>query len=198
MELGLNKGRCIWYFSGMKIKLFISLSLGLLLLGVFGFSKIEDQSTDSPQEKTVLASPFSEKSLRARTVQGDPFLLSQYKDRYLIVDFWATWCPPCVAEIPHFIAIQEAFSDVQVLGISVDDDPAIVEKFIKSKGINYPIIMSSQLDMSTFGPINSIPTTFVLDKQNRILKKVVGYESQSFFEAVIAADRKTTNKNGTH
>ena len=86
----------------------------------------------------------------------------------MILDFWATWCPPCREEIPNFIDLQKQYGDqgLQVIGISLDQvKPPEVASFVKAQGINYPIVMGSEAVASQYGDIQAIPTTFVIDQK---------------------------------
>lgn len=120
-------------------------------------------------------------------LDGSPVNLKAYDGKVVILDFWATWCPPCRAEIPHFVALQKKYAGkVQVVGISLDDDAKPVHPFIKEQGINYPIAMGDEDIVKAFGGIQGIPTTFVIDKKRRIVAKFVGYQDLSTFEKTLA------------
>jgi cytochrome c biogenesis protein CcmG/thiol:disulfide interchange protein DsbE len=100
-------------------------------------------------------------------LNGNKVSLSDYKDNVVILDFWATWCPPCIKEIPHFIELYKEYKNkgLVILGISVDHQGiSIVKAFNKKFKINYPILMADSRIAIAYGNIRSIPTTFVLDK----------------------------------
>ncbi|MCP4050467.1 MAG: TlpA family protein disulfide reductase [bacterium] len=125
--------------------------------------------------------------LTAKTLDNKEIKFSDYKGKVLVIDFWASWCPPCVMEIPHFIELQKEYNDsnVQIIGISKDNSSATVKEFIKRTNINYPVIMDMPELSDFFGSITSIPTTFILDKNANIIEKAVGYRDKSFFEKEI-------------
>ena len=126
---------------------------------------------------------FSGASLNAGQIH-----LSDYYGKVVLINFWATWCPPCVTEIPHFVALQKEFGDrIQVIGISVDDATKLVSDFIQSNHINYPVILHQSSFDTLFGDIHSIPTTFILDKNLTIVNTFVGYRTQQFFKEQINA-----------
>lgn len=121
-----------------------------------------------------------------KTPDGKLIKLSNYKGKVVILDFWATWCPPCRKGIPDLIAIQKEFpKDVVVIGVSVDqaDGPRAtkdkVAPFIKEYGINYPVVFFDKKIVEDYGGIESIPTAFVIDQKGNIVDKHVGLVAKS-------------------
>ena len=121
-------------------------------------------------------------------LDGKKLTLNDLKGKAVIIDVWDTWCPPCKAEIPHFIALYDEYKDKGLVIVGVAggrEGKEAVEKFIGDYGINYLNTMLDQPFMDSYGPINGIPTTFVLDKQGKVYQKYVGYREKSVFEADI-------------
>ena len=120
-------------------------------------------------------------------LDGKSIQLSGLKGKVVLLDFWATWCPPCQAEIPHFVALYAAYREkgLEIVGVSLDDGPEVVRSFVKQKGIPYPVGLGSQSLAQLYGGIRGIPTTFLIDKQGRIAKMYVGYQDKSVFESQI-------------
>ena len=102
--------------------------------------------------------------------------------KVVILDFWATWCPPCRKGIPDLISIQNEYKDdLVVIGISLDQ-PATQDQlvpFIESYGINYPIVLGNIEVSSAYGNIQAIPTTFIIDKEGNIINKHIGLAPKS-------------------
>lgn len=119
---------------------------------------------------------------------GKAVKLSDFKGKVVILDFWATWCPPCRAEIPGFIALQKQYAaqGLTVVGVSLDTDGAsVVKTFVKKAGMNYPVVIGDEKIASEYGGITAIPTTFVLDRNGNIVTSHQGYASQVVFESEI-------------
>lgn len=108
--------------------------------------------------------------------KGKKVRLSDYKGKVVIIDFWATWCPPCRRGIPDLIDIQKEFKNkVSVVGISVDTDTkGDVPSFIKNIGINYTVLFASPEVVQAYGNIEAIPTSFIIDKKGNIVNQHVG------------------------
>jgi cytochrome c biogenesis protein CcmG, thiol:disulfide interchange protein DsbE len=112
-----------------------------------------------------------------KSVDGKVINLSDYKDKVVIIDFWATWCPPCRKGIPDLISIQNDFKDeIVIIGISLDGEKTIndVPAFVKNFGINYPILYGDEKVVTAYGGIDGIPTAFVVDKKGNVVDKHVG------------------------
>lgn len=111
-------------------------------------------------------------------LQGGAWSLSAHRGRVVLVNFWATWCPPCREEIPCFIRLARSRRDLDIAGIAMDDgDAAGVRQFAKAAGVIYPILLPSA--SSPFvDAIQSLPTTFLVDKNGRIAKEYVGEVSE--------------------
>ncbi|MFC1718361.1 redoxin domain-containing protein [Candidatus Poribacteria bacterium] len=119
---------------------------------------------------------------------GQEVSLSNSRGKVIIVDFWATWCGPCVKEIPHFIELNDEYGeqDFAMIGISMDrNGTEVVESFVEKHQIDYPILMSDGKVEIAYGGIQSIPTTFVVDKAGKIQRRYVGYRDKAVFEADI-------------
>jgi len=121
--------------------------------------------------KPVAAPVFS-----ARDLDGRDVALASFRGKVVLINFWATWCPPCRAEIPDLVALQEKYRDqLQIIGVSEDEAPAdVVKRFVEEHHVNYPIVMASPEIEKLFPGIGALPTTFVIDRELRIVQKHVG------------------------
>ena len=109
--------------------------------------------------------------------QGEVLKLSDLKGKVVLIDFWATWCAPCREGIPDLVALKNEFKDkgVEIVGISVDAltrggaTAADVIPFINAYKVNYPVVRGDELVINAFGGIHTIPTSFLIDKEGRIV-----------------------------
>lgn len=115
--------------------------------------------------------------LELTTLDGSPLRLSDLQGRRVILDFWATWCGPCVKEIPHFIQLQQEHStnELVIVGVS-SEDRAVLKPFANARSMNYPVASSLGQELPPpFDRIRAIPTTFFLSREGIIEEVVVGY-----------------------
>jgi len=122
------------------------------------------------------------KDLNGKTIRSTTF-----SGRVVILSFWATWCPPCRAEIPTFNALQKQYGDqgLAVVGISMDDGPEVVKPFVQKAPINYQVVMGDNKTAEAFGATEGIPTTFIIDREGRIVSRHLGLRSHAEFETEI-------------
>jgi thiol-disulfide isomerase/thioredoxin len=119
-----------------------------------------------------------------KSVDGKTVKLSDFKGKVVIIDFWATWCPPCRRGIPDLVDIQKEFKkQVVIIGISLDRDKTIkdVPDFVKNYGINYPVVYGDDQVTIDYGGIRSIPTSFVIDKKGNVVDSHIGLVDKDVF-----------------
>lgn len=122
------------------------------------------------------------------SLYGETIKLSDFKGKVIILDFWATWCPPCRKEIPHFVKLHNEYKDkgVVIIGISLDrEGPEKVKMFCEGMNVTYPVVMGNSKIVKDYGGIRGIPTTFIINKKQKIVKKIVGYTSYEVFKEQI-------------
>ncbi|MBI2118489.1 MAG: redoxin domain-containing protein [Elusimicrobia bacterium] len=137
--------------------------------------RITDRSTSAP-DFTVY------------DLANKPVKLADFKGKAVVLDFWATWCPPCLEDIPHFKKLHQKYSDqgLVILGVSLDESGRDhVKEFVKENSISYPIAMSNDRIVKDFGGIRGIPTTFIIDRNGKTVEKLVGYHDLEKFESLV-------------
>lgn len=122
-------------------------------------------------------------------LDGQLVSTAQLHGKVVIVNFWATWCPPCQEEIPEMMELQKEFQGkLQIVGVSMDDGPPQgVKDFADKIGMNYPIVMGSDALSEEYGGIPALPTSFVVDPEGRVVQKHVGLYPQEVYDNEIRA-----------
>ncbi len=152
------------------------LSLAITLLVLFSGLAFAQSKALAPDFKLV-------------TINGDTVRLADFKGKVVVIDFWATWCPPCRQEIPGFVELKKKYHDkVEIIGISVDQSKDKVVDFYKKNKMNYPVGMATRDIIDSYNAIQKlmyIPTTFIVDRSGKIHTVKVGYTEKSEFERII-------------
>jgi thiol-disulfide isomerase/thioredoxin len=144
-------------------------------------STVARQATATPEGVEPMTvrffrNPATAPAFAVRDLDGHEISSASLRGKVVILNFWATWCPPCRAEIPDLVALQEKYRDrLQVIGISEDEtSPEAVRKFADGHKVNYPIVMMTPEIEKMFPGIGALPTSFIIDKESRIVQKHVG------------------------
>lgn len=126
------------------------------------------------------AADFTLKDVNGRTVR-----LSDYRGKVVLLNFWATWCGPCKIEIPWFMQFEQELKDrgFAVLGVAMDDEGwDAVKPYIEQHKINYRIVLGNDSVADTYGGVDALPTTFLIDRDGRIAAKHQGLVSRSEYQ----------------
>ena len=188
----------------MKTRLLLPVTLLALLAGSFAGCTPgkEDQPPKPKVSAQSAAAPTSAGAVatlpklgpapawRLQDLAGKPVSSDQFKGKVVVVDFWATWCPPCRAEIPGYTELQKKYGNdgLMIVGISLDQaGPDVVKSFADKFGINYQLVMGDDAVVAAFGGFQGIPTTFLIDRNGQIRDRKEGAEETSEYEKKIAA-----------
>ena len=125
-----------------------------------------------------------------KDLDGKNVALSSFKGKVVLLNFWATWCGPCKAEIPAFVELQDKYKDdLVIVGFSVDDTADKARAFATEYKINYPILLGDGHEelQEAYGPIWGIPASFIISKDGKVCRKHLGIAPKAVFEKEIVA-----------
>jgi thiol-disulfide isomerase/thioredoxin len=125
-----------------------------------------------------------------KDLDGKEVSLTSFKGKVILLNFWATWCGPCKAEIPGFVELQNIYkNDFVVVGYSVDDTAEQARTFANEFKMNYPILLGEGREdvQDAFGPIWGIPASFIISREGKVCKKHLGIAPKAVFEREIKA-----------
>ena len=163
--------------------------VGLAVAGMVRYTRHVDaaivNTTVDGGAITLLRERTAVQPFTATDISGAPLDLSSLRGKVVLVNFWATWCPPCREEIPDLVALQAKYKDeLQIVGISQDSGSADeVARFARDHGMNYPVVMSTPDIERLFPNVYALPTTFVIDRDGKLAQKHVGLLNMSRTEA---------------
>jgi len=146
---------------------------------------------DAADAKVIrfVKNPDAAPAFQLNDLNGKPVSLAEAKGKIVLLNFWATWCGPCRAEIPDLVDLQKRYADkFEIIALATDeDDPDEVRRVVLQSGINYRVAMSSDAVRRDYGGIAALPTSFVIDPQGRIVQKHVGLNDPSIYELEVRA-----------
>ena len=128
-------------------------------------------------------------AFQIKDLDGKDLSMAAFKGKVILLNFWATWCGPCRAEIPSLIKLQKFYKDrLQIIGLDVDDDnETVVRQVVESEGINFPVALSTPQTRYDYGGIGGLPTLFVINTEGRVVQKHVGLYNPALYEAEVRA-----------
>jgi cytochrome c biogenesis protein CcmG/thiol:disulfide interchange protein DsbE len=146
-------------------------ALSLLLSGSAFATKVGEVAPD------FMRTDFTNKQLR----------LSDHRGKLVLLNFWATWCPPCREEMPLFSRWQRELKGrgLQVIGVSMDDDAAMAKDFLAEYPVTYPVVMGDVKLAETFGGVLGLPLSYLIDAQGRVVARYQGEADLATMEAKI-------------
>ena len=133
-------------------------------------------SANSPIALQFYRDPTPVPAITMTDLDGHTLSSASWRGKVVIVNFWATWCGPCRAEIPDLVALQTKYRDrLQIIGVSEDDDPPeTVRKSAAQLKVNYPVVMSTPELRKVFTGVSALPTSFIVDREARVVQRHVG------------------------
>jgi len=156
----------------VALMLFASIHMARKRAGIVKIKTVGQNGTVAPD--------FELKSLDGKQVR-----LSDFRGKAVLLNFWATWCAPCKIEMPWFVDLQKQYAPqgLQVIGVAMDDSGEdAIAKFAKEMAINYPVLVGKETVGDAYGGVEFLPTTFIIDRQGKVVERVFGLAGRSEFE----------------
>jgi len=127
-----------------------------------------------------------------KDMQGQAQRLSDYRGKWVLVNFWATWCPPCLEEVPDLVALHEAHkkTDLVVIGVALDSTGKSVVDFVAKKHVSYPVVLGDYELAEQVGEVNALPTSYLFDPTGKLLSYQEGIVTRASVESYIKSKNK--------
>ncbi|MCG6954848.1 MAG: TlpA family protein disulfide reductase [Gemmatimonadetes bacterium] len=173
-----GKGRAGGWFRSVEVALWLMVVGAVLYRFVPGVGPQQVSEDGTAPNFTV------------HTLSGDKVTLSDLRGDVVLVNFWATWCPPCRLEIPGFQRVYDDYKDkgFTVVGLSTDEaGPGVVQRFVSEHSITYPIGMATNEMRRLYGGVDALPQSFLLDKTGHVRKMVAGMFSEGILRREVDA-----------
>jgi thiol-disulfide isomerase/thioredoxin len=133
---------------------------------------------------------YSASDFKLEALDGTAYTLSHFKGQWLLVNFWAIWCPPCLEEIPDLIVLDEQRNDLAVIGIAVDyESEEAVRRFVDDNLMSYPIVLGNDKIIRHFGSAKILPTTYIYNPQGQLVKTQRGLMTRQQVERFVSGKK---------
>ena len=142
----------------------------------------------------VAPSVAEEVDFTARDIEGKSVSLSDFRGKWVIVNYWATWCPPCLEEIPELVSLHEENSDkLVVLGVDYEEvSEDFLKEFVESHFMSYPVVRMDPVPVTSLGPVMGLPTTYIISPQGVLMARQEGPVTQQAIEEYIARKEQSS------
>ena len=164
----------------------LKVSTWALVAGVLSLGLMLMVGPDTEATALLVGKPAPDFMLHGSS--GNHVHLADYRGKAVLVNFWATWCGPCRVEIPWFVEFDRSYRDrgFAVIGVSLDAEGwSAVRPFVEQKNVSYPVVLGDDRISQQYGGIDSLPTSFVLDRAGKIVAVHNGLVSKATYEADI-------------
>lgn len=170
----------------MKRKIIIFALMVVIIAGLLVLGRFQDKFPAlHGRTAGVAAKGHNAPDFVLTDLKGHVVKLSDLRGKAVVLNFWATWCPPCKEEIPWFVELQNRYGSqgLQIVGVSMDDgDQKDVEKFAAENSINYPVLLGKEKVAEQYGGIEYLPTTFYIDRNGVVMDRVFGQAGRDDIE----------------
>ena len=158
----------------------------LILLGVHGGLMAGNNAAKNTANNT------ESRNFVLKDMMGKTHVLSQYKGKWVIVNYWATWCPPCLEEVPDLVALYDSRKnkDVMVLGVVFDFESASeVSEYVDDMLMSYPIVLGDDDTIKQIGNAEVLPTTYIYNPQGMLVKTKRGKVTKQYLEGLMKVNK---------
>ncbi len=132
---------------------------------------------------SALAAPTAALAFDLTDIQGKRHRLADYQGRWVVLNFWATWCVPCIQEIPEIAQFHRDHEDVVVIGVAIDaEDAGKVKRFAARAGHDYPLVIAAERVEKQLGAMRALPTTRIYDPKGKVAYDKPGRVDRKFLE----------------
>ena len=131
-----------------------------------------------------------------KDMQGQEQRLSNYRGKWVLVNFWAIWCPPCLDEIPDLISLHNAHKDTDlvVIGVALDSSPRGIMEFAEKHAISYPVVLGTHKMAEQVGEVEALPTTYLFDPTGKAVGHQEGAVTRDSVEEYIRSKEKSSGR----
>jgi len=186
LAIGLGAGRTAAPHNAKAVPSFAHFSSAALHAPARPEARPTTPQSDGAHIVRFASNPQPMPAFLVNDVDGNPVSTAAWKGKVVLLNFWATWCPPCRAEVPMLVDLAARYKDrVQIVGVSLDDGPEEVRAFVKDEGITYPVVMASREIVAEYGGVPALPTLFVVNPDGNVVQKHEGLYSRELYETEI-------------
>lgn len=166
-----------------KVSFFLSLCIGLL-------AATNSYAQQPGTGLTVITKPWQAKDFSLLDIEGETHRLAEYRGKVVVLNFWATWCPPCRAEMPSMQAAWEKVKhkNVVFLGVDVGEDEDTVFEFTANYPVDFPLLLDTDSKVIRQWPVRGLPTTYVIDPLGKVVYQAIGgreWDSKALLDKVL-------------
>lgn len=172
----------------------VIIGLAIVLIGINTYNyfqndkkqiSISTSTTFAKQDTKIKAEDFE-----LNTLTGETLSLSEFKGKKVVINFFATWCPPCKAEMPHIQSFYEKHQneDIAVIAVNVtniDRGEKAIQQFANDYGLTFPILLDNKGEVSSIYQATTIPTTYIIDRDGYVFQKIIGPVSEDMLENLL-------------